>query len=290
MGKVAIVTDSNSGITQAEAYRIGIFVLPMPFYIDEKMYYDEIDLTYDEFFEKLKSGADVKTSMPALGSVTDLWQKVLREYDEIVHIPMSSSLSGSYETACMLAKDYDGKVHVVDNQRISVTQRQAVYDAKQLADEGKSAAEIADILMKEKSNSSIYIMVDTLRYLRRGGRITAAAAALGTFLKIKPILQIQGEKLDAYAQARTAKQAKTIMLEAMKKDFEERFHDASGANMHLEIAYTHNLEAAEQFKEEVAEIFPNHDITINPLSISVACHIGAGALALACSHKVGAAL
>lgn len=288
MGKVAILTDSNSGITQAEAVRAGIHVLPMPFYIDGEMFFEEISFGQEDFYAKQIEGAKIKTSMPTVGSVTDMWNKLLKEYDEIVHIPMSSGLSSSCETAFMLAQDFDGKVQVVDNQRISVTQRQSVYDAKMLADEGKSASEIKDILMEEKFQSSIYIMVDTLSYLKRGGRITPAAAALGTLLKLKPVLQIQGEKLDAFAKARTVKQAKSIMIEAMKKDFAERFHDASGSNMHLELAYTYDREAAKQFREEVQGQFPDHEIVMNPLSLAVACHIGPGALAIACSHKIGA--
>ncbi len=288
MSKVAIVTDSNSGITQAEGERLGIHVMPMPFYINEEMLFEEIDLSQEQFYGRLKEGAQIKTSMPTVGSVTDTWNSLLKKYDEIVHIPMSSGLSSSCETALMLAQDFDGKVQVVDNQRISVTQRQSVLDAKQLADEGKTAAQIRDVLMEEKFLSSIYIMVDTLTYLKKGGRITPAAAALGTLLKLKPVLQIQGEKLDAFAKARTLKQAKTIMTEAVKKDFAERFHDASGKNMHLEIAYTYDLAAAEQFKDEVQAVFPEHEIVINPLSLSVSCHIGPGALALACSHRLGA--
>lgn len=288
MSKVAIVTDSNSGITQAEGQRLGIHVMPMPFYINETMLFEEIDLSQKQFYERLTEGAKIKTSMPTVGSVTDTWKELLKDCDEIVHIPMSSGLSSSCETAHMLAQDFGGRVQVVDNQRISVTQRQSVLDAKMLADEGKTAAEIRNILIEEKFLSSIYIMVDTLTYLKRGGRITPAAAALGTLLKLKPVLQIQGEKLDAFAKARTVKQAKMIMLEAMKKDFEERFHDASGANMHLEIAYTYDLEAANQFKDEVQAQFPNHDIVVNPLSLSVSCHIGPGALAIATSHKIGA--
>ena len=287
MNKVAIVTDSNSGITQAQAAQSGVYVLPMPFYISGEMLYEEVELRQEQFYERLQKGEEISTSMPLVGNVTDQWDKLLKEYDEIVYIPMSSGLSSSCETAMMLANDYEGKVFVVNNQRISVTQRQSVYDAKMLADEGKSAKEIRDILMEEKFQSSIYIMVDTLTYLKLVGRITPAAAALGTLLKLKPVLQIQGERLDAFAKARTVKQAKTIMIEAIKKDFAERFHDPSGANMHLEIAYTYDLEAAMQFKEEVQVQFPNHEIIMNPLSLSVSCHIGPGALAIACSHRIG---
>lgn len=288
MSKVAIMTDSNSGITQAEAKEMGITVIPMPFYIDEKMFYEDIDLTQEQFYEKLRSDCEIKTSMPLVGNVTDTWDEVLKEYDEIVYIPMSSGLSSSCSTAIMLAEDYDGRVEVIDNQRISVTQRQSVLDAMELAAAGKSAAEIKQILMDAKFDSSIYIMLDTLYYLKKGGRITPAAAALGTLLKLKPVLQIQGEKLDAFAKARTSKQGKSIMIETMKKDFTERFNDPEGKEMNLEIAYSYDREAAEAFKEEVQAAFPNNDIIMNPLSLSVSCHIGPGALAIACSKKIEA--
>jgi DegV family protein with EDD domain len=286
MSKTAVMTDSNSGITQAEARELDITVLPMPFYIDEQMFYEDIDLSQEQFYEKLKSDCEIKTSMPLVGNVTDTWDALLKEYDEIVYIPMSSGLSSSCETAIMLAEDYDGKVQVVNNQRISVTQRQSVLDAKMLAEQGKSALEIHKILEDAKFDSSIYIMLDTLYYLKKGGRITPAAAALGTFLKLKPVLQIQGEKLDAFAKARTSKQGKSIMMETMKRDFAERFHSSDGKEMNLEIAYSYDREAAEEFKKEVQEVFTNNEIMVNPLSLSVSCHIGPGALAIACSKKI----
>lgn len=286
MSKVAIMTDSNSGITQDESKELGVYVLPMPFYIDGKMYYEDIDLSQEQFYEKLKQDCEIKTSMPLVGEVTDKWEELLKEYDEIVYIPMSSGLSSSCETAYMLSQDYEGKVQVVNNQRISVTQRQSVMDAKQLAGQGKSAAEIKQILEDVKSESSIYIMLDTLYYLKKGGRITPAAAALGTLLKLKPVLQIQGDKLDAFAKARTAKQGKNIMIETMKKDFEERFQSPDGKKMHLEIAYSDDKEAAEAFKEEVQKAFPDNEIVMNPLSLSVSCHIGPGAIAIACSKAI----
>lgn len=286
MSRVVVVTDSNSGITQAEAKELDVVVMPMPFYINEEMFYEDIDLTQEQFYAKLTEGGDIKTSMPLVGDVTDKWDELLKEYDEIVYIPMSSGLSSSCETAYMLSQDYDGKVQVVNNQRISVTMRQSVLDAKAMADSGRTAEEIKDILEDEKFNSSIYIMVDTLTYLKKGGRITPAAAALGTLLKLKPVLQIQGEKLDAFAKARTVKQAKSIMIEAMKSDFEKRFDSPDGAKMNLEIAYTFDKEAAEAFKAEVQEAFPNNEIVMNPLSLSVSCHIGPGALAIACSKKI----
>ena len=286
MSKIAIVTDSNSGITQAESKELGVYVLPMPFYIDEQMFYEDIDLTQEQFYEKLSQDCEITTSMPLVGDVTDKWEELLKEYDEIVYIPMSSGLSSSCETAYMLSKEYDGKVQVVNNQRISVTMRQSVMDAVELMKRGKNASEIKEILEAEKFESSIYIMLDTLYYLKKGGRITPAAAALGTLLKLKPVLQIQGEKLDAFAKARTVKQAKNIMIETMKKDFQERFNSPDGAKMHLEIAYTKDIEAAEAFKKEVEEAFPNNEIVMNPLSLSVSCHIGPGALAIACSKKI----
>lgn len=286
MSRVVVVTDSNSGITQAEAKELDVVVMPMPFYINEEMFYEDIDLTQEQFYAKLAEGGDIKTSMPLVGDVTDKWDELLKEYDEIVYIPMSSGLSSSCETAYMLSQDYDGKVQVVNNQRISVTMRQSVLDAKAMVDSGKTAGEIKDILEDEKFNSSIYIMVDTLTYLKKGGRITPAAAALGALLKLKPVLQIQGEKLDAFAKARTVKQAKNIMIEAMKSDFQKRFDSPDGTKMNLEIAYTFDKEAAEAFKAEVQEAFPNNEIVMNPLSLSVSCHIGPGALAIACSKKI----
>ena len=286
MSRVAIVTDSNSGITQSQAKELGSTVMPMPFFIDNETYYEDIDLTQEDFYQKLTENASISTSMPLVGNVTDTWDALLQEYDEIVHIPMSSGLSGSCETAMMLAQDYDNRVFVVNNQRISVTQRQSVLDAMELANRGYGAEQIKEILEREKMESSIYIMVDTLYYLKKGGRITPAAAALGTLLKLKPVLQIQGEKLDSFAKARTVKQAKNIMIEAMKSDFNQRFNDPEGKNMYLEIAYTYNLEAAEAFRKEVEAEFPGMEIVMNPLSLSVSCHIGPGALAIASSKKI----
>ena len=286
MSRVAIVSDSNSGITQVEAKELGVTILPMPFFVGDKTLYEDMDLTQEEFYQMLSEDVDISTSMPLVGNVTDTWDELLKEYDEIVHIPMSSGLSGSCETAMMLAQDYEGKVQVVNNQRISVTQRQSVMDAMALAQQGRGAAEIKEILEREKFESSIYIMVDTLYYLKKGGRITPAAATLGTLLKLKPVLQIQGEKLDAFAKARTVKQAKNIMIEAMKNDMENRFKDPTGEHMHLEMAYTKDLEAAEAFKKEVEEAFPGMEICMNPLSLSVSCHIGPGAIALACTQNL----
>ena len=216
-----------------------------------------------------------------------LWDEVLEEYDEIVHIPMSSGLSGSCQTAMMLAEDYDGKVEVVNNQRISVTQRQSAMDAKELAAKGMCAAEIKEKLEAVKFDSSIYITLDTLKYLKKGGRITPAAAALGTLLRLKPVLTVQGEKLDAFAKARTMKQAKSMMVAAITKDLEERFSDRTGKNVHLAVAHTDNQEEADEFAKELRELFPaTGEIVIAPLSLSVSCHIGPGSLAVACSKVI----
>ena len=281
MKKVAVVTDSNSGITQREAKELGIRVVPMPFYIDGELYYEDITLSQKEFYEKFSGNADISTSQPSPADVMEIWEELLEEYDEVVHIPMSSGLSTSCETAMMLAKDFDGKVFVVNNQRISVTQRQAVLDALELAEAGKSGQEIHDILMKEKLEASIYITVDTLKYLKKGGRVTPAGAALGTVLNLKPVLTIQGEKLDAFAKVRGLKSAKKVMKEAMKKDLEERF---GGKKVHLEAAYTCTHEEAQEWKKELEEYFPGYEIHMDALSLSVACHIGPGAMAVACSR------
>ncbi|MCM1183129.1 MAG: DegV family protein [Roseburia sp.] len=288
MSKVAVVTDSNSGITQAQAQELGIRVLPMPFMIDGKTYYEEITLSRAEFYQKLAGNADISTSQPSPESILELWAGLLEEYDEVVHIPMSSGLSGSCQTAIMLSQDYDGRVHVVNNQRISVTQRQSVLDAVALVQEGKSGSEIKEILENDKFNSSIYIMIDTLYYLKKGGRVTPAAAALGTLLRLKPVLQIQGEKLDAFAKARTVNQAKSIMISAIKSDIEKRFGGISPDNpIYLEIAHTENEEAAQLFREEIHAQLPDYPIYIDHLSLSVSCHIGPGSLALACCKKLG---
>lgn len=288
MGNVAIVTDSNSGISQAEGKELGIYVIPMPFLVDGKLYFEDVDMNKEQFYHFLENDADLSTSQPSPGDVMDLWDKLLKEYDEIVHIPMSSGLSASCSTAMGLARDYDGKVQVVDNQRISVTMQQSVMDAKHLVAAGKSAAQIKEILEKEALESSIYLMVDTLKYLKKGGRITPAAALLGSALNLKPILQIQGDKLDAYKKVRGVKAAKKNMLEAMKKDVEGRFSDyVTKGQLKLHVAYTTDEETVRQWKEEVQSMFPDIAISrIDPLSFSVTCHTGPGVLAIAASHAL----
>ena len=287
MSKVAIVTDSNSGIRQEEGKKLGIYVLPMPFTIDGETFYEDINLTHSEFFDKLMSGAEVFTSQPLVGDVSKLLDDVLKEYDEIVYIPMSSGLSGSCQTAIMLANEYDGKVQVVDSQRISVTQKWDVLDAIELSKQGKSAKEIKEILEANKLNASIYITVNTLEYLRKGGRITPAVAILGGMMKIKPILQIQGEKLDTFSKSRTLSKATKIMIEAIQKDIEERLDPIEkGKNVHICIAYTYDPQPALELKEELQQLYPNSNIICDPLSLSVSCHIGPHALAIAACKKI----
>lgn len=288
MKKIGIVTDSNSGITQKKAGEIGIYVLPMPFYIEGEMYLEDITLSQQEFFQRLTENAQINTSQPSPMDVTEMWDRVLHEFDEVVHIPMSSGLSASYETAMGLAQDYEGKVQVVNNQRISVTQYQSVMDAIRLAKQGKDAAEIKEILEQEKFESSIYIMVETLKYLKRGGRVTPAAAAIGTVLNLKPVLQIQGEKLDAFAKVRGKGKAKSIMLEAIKKDMDTRFAEyANQGKMQMQAAYAGNPEEAEEWRKEIMEAFPGMECHMDPLSLSISCHVGPGILAIACAKAAG---
>ena len=273
MGNIAIVTDSNSGITQAAARELGVRVLPMPFYINEELFFEDVTLTQEAFYQRLAEDADISTSQPAPGDVTGLWDELLESYDQIVYIPMSSGLSNSCETALMLAADYRDKVFVVDNQRISITQRQSVLDALELVRCGLDARRIHDVLMAQRLEASIYITVDTLKYLKKGGRV----------LGIKPVLQIQGDKLDAFAKARGWKSAKKIMLDAMERDVTERF---AGKEVHLGAAYTCSDQEALAWKQEIQERFPGRSIHMDRLSLSVSCHIGPGSMAITCSQKI----
>ena len=287
MNKIAIMTDSNSGITQKEAEVLRIRVLPMPFLIDGETFFEEISLTQEQFYERLAQDVDISTSQPSPEDVTKAWEELLEENESIVYIPMSSGLSGSCQTAIMLADDYEGKVEVVDNQRISVTQRQSVLDAIELAKEGKTAVQIKEILEANKFESSIYIMLDTLKYLKKGGRITPAAAALGSALRLKPVLQIQGEKLDAFSIARTKKQGVSKMLAAIEEDIKTRFGGLDNMeNIHMEVAHTVNEEAALELVEMIKERFGVETVDMYPLSLSISCHIGAGSLAVACSKRL----
>lgn len=286
--RIAVVTDSNSGITQKQAGEMGVFVLPMPFMIDGETYFEDITLTQEQFYEKLENDADISTSQPSPDAVMELWDKVLEEYDQLVHIPMSSGLSGSCQTAMMLAMEekYEGKVFVIDNQRISVTLAQSVKDAQMLAAQGADGAQIKKRLEETKMDSAIFITVDTLKYLKKGGRITPAVAMIGTLLKIKPVLSIFGETLDSYAKARTVKQAKTIMVEAIQKELAERLQDPECKYTHIGVAHTQNAVAAEAFVKELQEVFPDADFVVAPLSLSVSCHIGPGSIAVTATRKL----
>ena len=283
---VAIVTDSNSGITQDEAKRIGLHVLPMPFTINGDTYYEDINLTQDEFYEKLSDPeAEIHTSQPLPGDIMDLWDTLLKDYDELVFIPMSSGLSGTCESATLFAADYDGRVQVVNNQRISVTQYMSCLDAMKMAEDGHDAVYIKKRLEETKFDSNIFITVDTMKYLKKGGRVTPAAAAFAELFGIKPVLRIYGEKLDAFAKAHGMKNAKKVMIKAITDDMEKNYGgiNPDEPNAWLGMAYTHNLSEAEEFKAEVQEAFPNYHIDMYPLSLSISCHIGPGALAVTCT-------
>lgn len=290
MAKIAVVTDCCCGLTQERAKEMGIYMLPMGFFVNGKLRKEGIDITQKEFFQLLEDpSTTVSTSQPAPGEVTDLWDKVLKENDSIVYIPMSSGLSNSYQTAKLLAEDYDGRVEVVNNQRISVTLRQSIEDALLLVKLGWSAKQIREKLEKEKFNSSIYIMVDTLSYLKRGGRITGAVALIGNVLHIKPVLQIQGEKLDAFAKARGTRQAKKVMIDAIRKDMDGRFKwfvDKGEAVINYSYSEGDKPEEVEAWVNDLKEAFPGYDIVGEPLSLVIGCHIGPGSLACTVSRKL----
>ncbi len=280
MKKIAVVTDSNSSMSLEEAKRLGVFFISMPFFIDGHLLYEGRDLTQEKFYELLKDDVDISTSQPSPGEITSLWDEILKEYDEIVHIPMSSSLSGSCQTANMLAQEYDGKIFVVDNRRISVTQMYSVLDALIMIREGYDGAKIKEVLEKESLDASIYIAVETLKYLKKGGRITPAAAMLGTVLNLKPVLQIQGGKLDSYAKARGMKQAERIVIDAIKKDLQDRF---AGQEVSIDAVYSGSKEHGQMWREKMQKAFPEYEIKLSPLSLSVSCHIGDGAIAATCT-------
>lgn len=286
--KIAIVTDSNSGITQAEAKELGVYVVPMPVLVDGEQYLEEVTLTQEQFYERLKADAQVSTSQPSTYDVSELWSSLLKEHDKIIYIPMSSGLSQSCRNLTLCAEsDFKDRVYVIDNQRISITMRQSVIDAVNMVKDGKTAEEIHDFLTDTKMQSSIYIMVDTLKYLKKGGRLTPAVAAIGTLLKIKPVLQIQGQKLDQFAKVRKLTDAKTTMIKAIGHDLDTRFKSLrEQKKITLAVAHTQNFKEAEAFQREITEAFPDVEFTFNnQLSLSVSCHIGPGALAVAASVK-----
>ncbi len=286
MSSVAVVTDSNCGIFPNYSIE-DLFVIPMPFIINDKTYFENVDLTSEDFYKYLEDGASVHTSQPFPDDINKMWTEVLEKYDELVYIPMSSGLSGSCETAMMLAGDYEERVRVVDNQRISVTMYRSVLDALELAKKGKTASEIGDILEADKFNSSIYITLDTLEYLKKGGRITKSAAALGSLLHIKPVLQIQGEKLDSFSKVRTITKGKSVMLKAVEDDIANRF----GGKYHKDelifgVAHTKNYEKACEFRDEIMSVYPGCTVDFQPLSLCIACHTGPGALGISCTKRL----
>lgn len=277
MNKTAILTDTNSGITPKLAEEKGIFLLKMPFLVDDEQYDEYGALSYEEFFNRLGAGASVSTSQPAPGDLTDLWDEILKSYDSLVYIPMSSGLSGTCETAKGFAAEYDGRVQVVDNKRISVTLYSSVFTALALANQGQSAAEIAATLEKEADEQSIYVSVNTLEHLKKSGRVTPAGAAIGALLGIKPVLQIQGGKLDAYKKVRGMAAAQTAMLDGIENDLKTRF---AGEKVEIRAAYSGSLAGGQAWQKAVAERFPEHIIELDALPISISCHVGAGALGI----------
>ena len=285
MSKVKIITDSNSGFLQEEGKKLGVEVIPMPFTINDIDYLEEINISQDKFYALLKDDPEIFTSQPPLGVLQDVWETNLKNYDEIVFIPMSSGLSGTCQSSILLSKDYNDKVQVVDNKRISVTQKESVMEAVTLASLGKSAKEIKEHLENTAKLSSIYIMLNTLKYLKRGGRISPAAAAIGTMLKIKPILTSRGGKFEKFAMSLSTAQGKKRMISQIKKEIETEFKDFyEKGKVTLSVAHTQNEVEAEKFKEEILKEFPKAIFRyVNPLSLSVSCHIGPGALAIALS-------
>lgn len=284
--RTAIITDSNSGVTAAEARELGVRVVPMPVIIDGQTYYEGVDLFPEEFYQMLRAGRDVSTSQPAPEDVTRLWDEALDEgYDEVLYIPMSSGLSSSCQTAVILAADYGGRVLVADNHQISVPQKNAVRDALALAAQGLTAAEIKERLEEAGGDSLIYIGVDTLEYLRRGGRITPAVAAMGTVLGIKPLLAIRGERLDTFAKVRGTKHCKALLIESMQKSVESCRKQGIPIRIDAAGSFDRREEEAE-WRELAAGAFPGEAIHYDTLSLSISSHTGPGAFAMGLSRRI----
>lgn len=285
--KIAIITDDAASFTKEEASKLGITILRMPLIINGEVYFQDENIDEDTFIKKLESGEGCSTSQPSPGEVMDLWRKLLKDHDQIVHIPMSSGLSATCATASQLAQDeeFKGKVFIVDNHRIEPTLKESVRDAVSLVQSGKSAEEIQQILNTDGPNSSIYIMVNTLKYLKKGGRITPAAALLGGALHLKPVLSIFGGKLDAYAKAIGVKKAKQVMIDAVKKDLETKFKDVPKSKLYFSIAYSQNLDEAKQFEKEFKEAIGIENVKLNTLSCLIVTHTGPGVLACTVTKK-----
>ncbi|MDY3014674.1 MAG: DegV family protein [Evtepia sp.] len=281
MKKTAIVADTNSGLNARQAEELGIALLPMPFFVDGEACLEGQDYTTEAFFEKLRSGSEVSTSQPSLASLSELWEHLLETHDQVLHMPMSTALSSSCEMAQALARDYNGRVLVVDDHRISVTLLQSIRNAKAMLDQGKAAEEVQAILEEEKEASSIYVAVNTLEYLKKSGRVTAAGAAMASVLQIKPVLTIQGGKLDAFKKARGMSHAKKAMLAALQDDLTHRF---AGEDMAVFAVYSGEPALGERWLEEVRAAFPQREVELASLPLSICCHVGDGALAVACAR------
>ena len=279
--KIAIATDTNSGITAMEGEKLGVFVLAMPVNLEETIHYEGIDITSEQLYDAMRQHRDVSTSQPSPGQLMELWDGILAKgYDEIVYIPMSSGLSGSCQSAALFAQDYDGRVQVVDNHRISVTQKESVISALRLVEQGYDAGQIRDFLEKHAYDASIYITVDSMEYLKKGGRVTPAAATLATVLNLKPVLTIQGDKLDAFAKVRGMKLAESKMIEAIHQDRAERFKDVPESRLLIETAGTLENEAlAESWRQQVQTEFPFAKVSYANLPCSIACHVGMNSVA-----------
>ena len=283
MANIGIITDTNSGMSLAEAQASGIVLMPMPFTVNGKEYIENVNMSYGEFFEHLSAGAAVATSQPSPDNVMKCWRQALETYDQVIYIPMSSALSSSCQSARLFAEDFEGRVFVVDNRRISISQKQSAYDALTWRNQGLSAEAIVQKLMDTALDASIYLTVDDLQYLKHGGRITPSVAAIGTVLNIKPVLQIQGGKLDTYKKVRGLKAAQHAMIEAIRSDLATRFADMP---VHLRTAYAGDPEMGRLWNEHIRELFPEYDVTGDALPISISCHVGPGTIAMGVYRKI----
>lgn len=286
--KIGVMTDSHSSISKEEAKAAGIWVLPMPFYIDDVCYYEDVTLTRDTFYEKLREGCKVSTSQPSPESVMNMWDEMLKEYEQILYIPISSGLSGSCQTAMALAMEepYEGKVHIVDNGRVATPMHRSVLDAMELIEEGYSAFEVKEMLEAAKSDMTIYIGVSTLEYLKKGGRVKPAVAAIGTILNIKPVLKFDIGTLDIYRKCRGFAMSKKEMLHAMRNDLETKFKDAyEKGEVYLLAASSASAEATEKWIQEIKNAFPDMEVMCDSLSLGVSCHIGYDGLGIGCSCR-----
>lgn len=283
MMKVAIVTDTNSGITADEARELGIFLLPMPVLIDGVSFLETVDIQAADVYAAMERDADISTSQPAPGAIMELWEDVLaRGYDEIVYIPMTSGLSGSCHSAAILAEDFDGRVFVVDNRRISATQRLSIMEARAMAQSGSTAAQIKQYLEETALRASVYLSVDTLKYLQKGGRLSTSSAVVGTLLNIKPVLFLGGDKIDPVAKVRGMKAAQKKMIESIEQEIRSRFSSYPAQNLRVMTAGTlRTEEEIAQWRDTVQAAFPDKDVFYNPLPCSIATHVGPSAMGIA---------